>query len=161
VYVSNVLAVSNIHCKCFIWNVVYVAVAIHICYKCMFQMFSCFRNMLQVFYLDVAYVAVAMHICSKSMFQMFHMFQTYVTECFMLQEFSLTGSMRSSSRRACVGMQQQQHAHVGACSPATACVGVPQHLVLRARAAGVACNCSIVGAQQHQTHAGACNRQGM
>jgi hypothetical protein len=51
-------------------SVAYVAMAIHVCCKCMFVMFQlfCFRRMLQVFYLDVAYVAVAMHICYKSMF---------------------------------------------------------------------------------------------
>jgi hypothetical protein len=40
--------------------------------------FSCFKRMLQVFYLDVAYIAVAIHVCYKCMYQMFHLFQTYV-----------------------------------------------------------------------------------
>jgi hypothetical protein len=35
-------------------GVAYVTMAIHVCYKYMFQMFSCFKHMLQVFYLDVA-----------------------------------------------------------------------------------------------------------
>jgi hypothetical protein len=30
--------------------------------------FSCFKYMLQVFYLDVAYAAVNIHICCKCMF---------------------------------------------------------------------------------------------
>jgi hypothetical protein len=62
VYVSNVLAVSNICCKCFIlmlymlqWPYTYVA---SICFKC----FICFRRMLQVFYLDVPYVLMVIHI---------------------------------------------------------------------------------------------------
>jgi hypothetical protein len=33
--------------------VVYVAMVIHVCYKCMVQMFQLFKRMLQVFYLDV------------------------------------------------------------------------------------------------------------
>ena len=40
--------------------------------------FSCFKRMLQVFYLDVTYVAMAIHICCKCMFRMFQLFQTYV-----------------------------------------------------------------------------------
>jgi hypothetical protein len=55
-------------------NVVYVAMAIHICCKCMFKRFSCFKHMLQVFYLDVAYVAMAIHLGCKGMFQMFQLF---------------------------------------------------------------------------------------
>jgi hypothetical protein len=45
----------------------------------------CFRDMLQLFYIDiakidqdVAHVAMAIHICFNCMFQMFHLFQTYV-----------------------------------------------------------------------------------
>jgi hypothetical protein len=40
----------------------YVAVAIHECYKCMFQIFHLLQTMLQVLYLDIAYVAVVRHI---------------------------------------------------------------------------------------------------
>jgi hypothetical protein len=38
--------------------------AINVCFKCMFQLFICFRRMLQVFHLDVAkvYIDVA-YIC--------------------------------------------------------------------------------------------------
>ena len=44
-------------------DVTYVAMAIHVCYKCMFQMFHLFLDVyLQVFHLDVAYVA---YICCK------------------------------------------------------------------------------------------------
>jgi hypothetical protein len=52
-----------------------------VCFKC----FTCFRLILQVFYLDVAkvdldvvYVAMTIHACFKRMFQVFHLFQTYV-----------------------------------------------------------------------------------
>jgi hypothetical protein len=58
--------------------------------------------MLQMFYLNVAYVAVAMHICFF-MAGYAHLLQacvpnvspvlTYVAVCFMLQVFSLAGSM--------------------------------------------------------------------
>ena len=33
-----------------------------------FKCFSCFKRMLQVFYLNIAYVAVAIHVCCKRMF---------------------------------------------------------------------------------------------
>ena len=59
-YVLNVLAVSNVCCKCFISMLHMVA---SVCFKC----FNCLKRMLQVFYLDVAYVAVAMHICCNRM----------------------------------------------------------------------------------------------
>jgi hypothetical protein len=56
-------------CKRFIWMLhmfyvddAYVAVAIHVCCKCMFQIFYLFQTMLQVLYLDIAYVAVVRHI---------------------------------------------------------------------------------------------------
>jgi hypothetical protein len=87
--------------------------------------------MLQMFYLDVAYVVVAIHICCKCMFQMFHLFHTYLAECYMLQVFSLAGSMRSSSmpRRTVVGAWEhvqpsngvQQQAHAGTCRLAATC----------------------------------------
>jgi hypothetical protein len=54
--------------KGFHLGVSYVAVAIHICCKYVFQMF-------QLFYL---YVAVVIYVCCKRMFQMFQLFQTYV-----------------------------------------------------------------------------------
>jgi hypothetical protein len=74
-------------------DVAHVAMVIHVCCKCMFQIlqlfsnacasvcFKCsssFKRMLQIFYLDVVYDAVAIHICCKHMFRMFHLFQTYV-----------------------------------------------------------------------------------
>jgi hypothetical protein len=87
----------------FYLDVVYVAMTIHVCCKCMFQIFQLFQRMLQVFYLDVsyvasvcfkcfscfkcmlqvscldvAYVALAISICCNCMFQMFQLFQTYV-----------------------------------------------------------------------------------
>jgi hypothetical protein len=91
-YVSSVLDVSSGYCMCLNLDVAIVdrdvahaAMTIHVCCKCMFQMFqlfsyacckcifqmfSCFRHMSQVFYLDIAYVAVAIHICCKRMFYM-------------------------------------------------------------------------------------------
>jgi hypothetical protein len=74
-YVSNILAISYVRYKCFIWMLhmlqwLYTYVA-SVC-------FSCFKRMLQAFYLDVAYVALAIHVCCKCMFQMFQLFQTYV-----------------------------------------------------------------------------------
>jgi hypothetical protein len=106
--------VSDICCICFIWMfksrsaIAYVAMAIHICCKCRFQMFQLFQTyvasvlsgcciccndytrMLQVyvstvlnlcckcFYLDVADIALAIHVCYKCMFQIFQLFQSYV-----------------------------------------------------------------------------------
>jgi hypothetical protein len=60
------------------WDVAYVVMAIHVCFKC----FICFRRMLQMFHLDVAkvdldvakinrdiaYVVMAIHVCFKCMF---------------------------------------------------------------------------------------------
>jgi hypothetical protein len=58
VYVPNVLSVSDVCCKRFIWMLqsrseycIYMHVA-NVCFKC----FRCFICMLQVFYLHVAYV---------------------------------------------------------------------------------------------------------
>jgi NO-binding membrane sensor protein with MHYT domain len=62
----------------FYLDITYVALAIHICCKCMFQRFQLFQSLLQVFYLDVTYVALAIHVCCKFMFQMIRLFQTYV-----------------------------------------------------------------------------------
>jgi hypothetical protein len=52
--------------------------------------FRCFRNMLQVFYMDVikvdrdvAYVAMAIHVCFKCMFQMFYLFSDICCKCFI------------------------------------------------------------------------------
>jgi len=46
----------------FYLDVAYVAMAIHVCWKCMFQMFQLFKRMLQMFYL---YVALAIHVYCK------------------------------------------------------------------------------------------------
>jgi hypothetical protein len=66
------------------WDVVYVAMVIHVCCKRLFQMFQLFQTnvarlgiayvfvvMLQIFYLGVAYVS---HLCYKCFIQMLHMF---------------------------------------------------------------------------------------
>jgi hypothetical protein len=102
---SNVLAVSNVCCTCFIWMLYMLqwlytyVVSVH------FKYFSCFKCMLQVFYLDIVYVALAIHICCNCMFQLFqmyvgsvlsrcyiccsdhtHMLQAYVCKCFICFE---------------------------------------------------------------------------
>jgi hypothetical protein len=73
--------------------------------------------MLQVFYLDVLYVAVAMHICV----------QVYVPNVSPVSNVYCgvfhVGSV-FISKQAYLGARQQTY--VGACSPATACIGV-QH----------------------------------
>jgi hypothetical protein len=87
VYVLNVSAVSNVCCKL---DVAYITKAIHVCCKCVFQIFQLFHLDIACFHLDVAYVVVAIHVCSKCMFQMFHLFQMYIARvlsgcCYMLQ----------------------------------------------------------------------------
>ena len=97
-------------------DVAHFVMAIHVCFKCMFQMFQLFQMnvasvfiwmlhiharskhmfqvfsgvsyvCLRVFHLDVAYVS---HICCKSMFEMFQLFQSYVAiSVFMLQVASV------------------------------------------------------------------------
>jgi hypothetical protein len=111
-YVASVFYKSF---SCFIWmlhvfhlDVAYVAVAIHVCCKSMFQIFhllytyvaslcfkyfTCFKRMLQVFYLDVAYVAVIIHIVAT--------YVLIVSPCFsMLQQVLLPtcSDLRASTR---------------------------------------------------------------
>jgi hypothetical protein len=59
----------------------YVIMAIHVCFKYMFQMFYLFQTYVASAHLgvakidlDIAFVAMATHICCKCMFQMFHLF---------------------------------------------------------------------------------------
>jgi hypothetical protein len=61
-------------------DIAYVAMAIHIYCKCLFQMFHLFfRRIFQVFYLDVAYVS---HVCCKSFIHVFAMaFDTFQVFC--------------------------------------------------------------------------------
>jgi hypothetical protein len=80
VYVSNVSAVSNVHCKL---DVAYVAKAIHICCKCVFQMFQVFHLDVACFHLDVAYVAVLYTYVPSVCFKCFTFFRC------MLQVFYL------------------------------------------------------------------------
>jgi hypothetical protein len=64
------------------WLYTYVA---SVCFKC----FSCFRRMLQVFYLDVAYVAVAIHILLQvHVPNVSPISEVCYSKCFMLQMFS-------------------------------------------------------------------------
>jgi len=73
-YVSNISAVLNVCCKCFIWMLQWLYMYVtSVCSKC-------FRPMLQVFHLDVAYVS---NICCKRLFKIFHLFQTYVASVFI------------------------------------------------------------------------------
>ena len=86
VYVSNVPAVLNVCCKCFYLDVAYVALAIHVYYKCMFQIFQLFQT----------YVASVLSGCCICCSAHTHMLQAYVinvvsvsdvccSKCFMLQ----------------------------------------------------------------------------
>jgi hypothetical protein len=69
-------------------DVAYLAIAIHVCCKCLFIMFHLLQTYVTSIFLNVAYVAVTIHICCKCMFQMFHLLQTYVAgSAFMLQVF--------------------------------------------------------------------------
>jgi hypothetical protein len=54
-------------------DIAYVAMAIYLCCKYLFKMFSISLVCCKYFYLDVAYVAVAIYICCKRMFQMLHL----------------------------------------------------------------------------------------
>ena len=94
-------------------DVAYVAMAIHVCFKC----FRYFRLMLQLFHLDVAevdldvtYVATVIHECFKHMFQVFHLFQMYVvnisSKCFKSTSGCCMAPMASGQRpTAAVGVQ--------------------------------------------------------
>jgi hypothetical protein len=68
----------------FYLNITYVAVAIRLCCKCMFQMFHLFQTYVTSvssrWYIccNVAYV---LDICCMCLFKMFHPFQTYVCKC--------------------------------------------------------------------------------
>jgi hypothetical protein len=66
-------------------DVGHVAVVVHVCCKCLFQIFHLlFLDVCcKCLYLDVAYVS---HICCKSMFEMFQPFRSYVAiSVFILQ----------------------------------------------------------------------------
>jgi hypothetical protein len=54
------------------FDVAYVAMAIHVCCKCMFQMFQLFQT--YVASVLSAYYIVDIHACCKCMFQIFHLF---------------------------------------------------------------------------------------
>ena len=55
-------------------GIAYVAMAIDVCCKCMFQMFQPFQM----------YVAVVIHICCKCFICMLHMFHTYIANmCYL------------------------------------------------------------------------------
>jgi hypothetical protein len=105
-------------------DVAYVAMTIHICCECFFQMFQLFhldvvcfhldvayvgmaicvcskcftyfKHMLQAFYLNVAYVAVAIHICCQ------HMFQFVLPYFSMLQQVMLPTRSESRARTRCL-----------------------------------------------------------
>ena len=52
----------------FYLDVAYVALAIHVCCKCIFQIFQLFQTYVASVVSGVAYAAVAIHICCKRMF---------------------------------------------------------------------------------------------
>jgi hypothetical protein len=53
----------------FYLDVAYVAVVIHVCCKCMFQIFLVVSNVCYKYFIWLfAYVVVVIHICCKSMF---------------------------------------------------------------------------------------------
>jgi hypothetical protein len=78
-------------------------------------MFSCFKRMLQVFYLDVIYVALVIHVCCKCMFQTYvanvlsgcctyvinvsSVSDVYCNKCFMLQVFHEQAQQRGRRPR--------------------------------------------------------------
>jgi hypothetical protein len=66
-------------------GVAHVAMAIHACFKCMFQVFYLFQTYVANVSFrcfksrsGVAHVAMTIHTCFKRMFQVFRLFQTYV-----------------------------------------------------------------------------------
>jgi hypothetical protein len=66
---------------CFYLDVAYVAVAIHLCCKYMFQIFHLFSDVCYKYFMNVAYVAVVIHICCKCMFQLFHLLYVCCNRC--------------------------------------------------------------------------------
>ena len=84
-------------CKKVDLDVAYVAMAIHVCCKCLLKMFhllqtyvaSVFIWMLHMLQWLCVYVLVAIHICCKPMFQIFHLLRRMLHEvlscckCFM------------------------------------------------------------------------------
>ena len=98
VYVSDVLSISDVCCKCFIWMLhmlqwLYTYVA-SVYSKCFIYFHTYVVNVLS----NVAYVAVAIHICCRRILQMFHLFQTYVAEVFHVATLAGTGSGRMRRR---------------------------------------------------------------
>jgi hypothetical protein len=63
VYVSNISTVSNVYVTVFYLNVAYVALAIHVYYKCMFQLFQTYC---QIYGLGVLALPVYMTIAKLS-----------------------------------------------------------------------------------------------
>jgi hypothetical protein len=65
------------------WDVAYIAMAIYVCCKCLFQVFHMFfqTHVAIMFYLGVTYVS---HICCKYFIWMLHMFcnGSSVLRCF-------------------------------------------------------------------------------
>jgi hypothetical protein len=80
--------------KCFSSFQTYVASGLSgycICYPCylhtlqmyVFKYFSCFKHMLQVFYLNVAYVVLAIHVSCKCMFSNVSAISNVCCKCFI------------------------------------------------------------------------------
>jgi hypothetical protein len=93
VYVSNISVISNVCCKCFYLD---VAMAAHVCFKCIFQMFQLFQiyvasvlsrywtcctsytSILQLYVLNVSAV---LNVCCKYFIWMLHLLQWSYTYC--------------------------------------------------------------------------------
>jgi hypothetical protein len=77
--------------RVFYLYIAYVALAIHVCCKCMFQMFHLFKRILQ---LNVVYVAMGIYICCKCMFVISSVWDVCCSKCFILQVLHDAGSGR-------------------------------------------------------------------
>jgi hypothetical protein len=156
-------------------DVAYIAMTIHVRCKCIFKCFSCFKRMLQAFYLYVAYVALAIHICCKGMFQLFqtyvesvlsrccicysvhtHMLQTYVinvsfvpdlccNKCFMLQVFHEQTQQWDVGEGDSLG---RSGLHVRAGSEASVTAGMEHKVVSMVVATGMEHEAASMGGQQ-------------
>jgi hypothetical protein len=122
------------------WLYTYVA---SVCFKC----FSCFKRVLQVFYLDVAYVVMAIHICCKRMFVNISFVSDYVApnalccKCCMTRRvkwaqtaWSLGHARSEEGATAPTCMRRRMRtAAVGGDGPAGAAAAVPSTTATAAR----------------------------
>jgi hypothetical protein len=64
------------------WNVAHVAMAMHVCFKCMFQMFRLY----QTYVASVFFWMLHIYACCKRMFEVF---QVYVSISFVVGSYGL------------------------------------------------------------------------